>query len=173
MDGLAKEVCKRLPLAEAVLRMMRFVCDDSFLADVFERNRGRSYQRNLSFALMVQLIGDALTRHNGSGRKSFEAAEGAEILPTTIRAVYRKLARLPLSLSTAFLRESNVRLRELFPDAKLNWRVPESCATWRLLFTTVRKSNTLPNDSEHCVRCSDKSWAESWSSVSRLIPGWQ
>lgn len=139
MDGLAKEVCKRLPLAESVMRMMRFVCDDDFLADVFERNRGRSYQRDLSFALMVQLIADALIKHGGSGRKSFESAEEADRLPTTIRAVYRKLARLPLSLSTALLRESTVRLRELFPDAKLNWRVPESLRDFEVVVHDGKK----------------------------------
>ena len=139
MDGLSKEVCKRLPLAEAVLRMLWFVCDEDFLEEAFERHRGRSYQRNLSFALMVQLVADALIKHDGSGLKSFEAADEAEVLPTTIRAVYRKLARLPLSLSIGFLRESTARLRELFPESMLNWSVPESVGHFEVVIHDGKK----------------------------------
>ena len=127
MDGLSKEVCKRLPLAEAVLRMLHFVCDGDFLADLFERKRGRSYERNITFGTMVSLISDALLKYDGSGHKSFLKAEEGGTLPVTIRAAYKKLAGIPIPLSTAFLCEATARLQELFPQEQLGWRVPDPC----------------------------------------------
>ena len=56
MEGFAKEVAKRLPLAEAALRLLAFVCQEDFLNEIFERYRGRSYEKIISFALLVQLI---------------------------------------------------------------------------------------------------------------------
>ena len=75
MEGFAKEVAKRLPLAEAALRLLAFVCQEDFLNEIFERYRGRSYEKIISFALLVQLIADALLEHDGSGHKSFQRAE--------------------------------------------------------------------------------------------------
>ena len=42
MDGFVRDVASRLPLAESVLRLFDFVCQDDFLSDVFRRHRGRS-----------------------------------------------------------------------------------------------------------------------------------
>lgn len=139
MDGFEKEVCKRLPLAEAVLRLFRFTCDPEFLEDVFERHRGRSYTRELTFPTMVHLISDALMEHEGSGHKSFQRAEQAGQLDASIRAAYGKLARLPLPLSTALLCEASGRLRKLFPEAVEGWQVPESLAELEVVFHDGKK----------------------------------
>jgi hypothetical protein len=58
----AREVCARLPLAEACLRLVDLLSHDDFLADLFERYRGRSYEKVISFPTFVQLIADALER---------------------------------------------------------------------------------------------------------------
>ena len=44
MEGFAKEVCKRLPLGEAALRLFDFITHEEFLDGVFERYRGRSFE---------------------------------------------------------------------------------------------------------------------------------
>jgi len=139
MEGLSKVVCKRLPLAEALLRMLHFVCDDSFLSELYEQHRGSSYERKISFATMVSLISDALLQHGGSGNKGFSNAREEGELEATVRAAYGKLAQMPISVSTAFLRESTRRLLELFPDAMLNCRVPESLRSMEVIIHDGKK----------------------------------
>ena len=67
----AREVLSRLPLAEAVLSLWRWVADPLFLLSVFARHRGQGYEKEISFEVLVQLIADALLEHQGSGKKSF------------------------------------------------------------------------------------------------------
>jgi Transposase DDE domain len=118
MEGFAKEVCKRLPLGEATLRLFDFISEEDFLGDVFERYRGRSYQDIIRFPLFVQLITDALLQHGGSGHRSFQNAVENEELEATIRAMYGKLARVPISLSVGFFGEATRRLEQVFPAAE-------------------------------------------------------
>jgi hypothetical protein len=126
MDGFDKEVCKRLPLGEAVLRLFDFVCEEEFLQGVFDRHRGRSYEDVITFPLFVQLIADALLEHDGSGRRSFLRAEKDGDLETTIRAAYGKLSRTPLPLSIGLLSEGTARLNEIFPQSVAGQEVPDS-----------------------------------------------
>jgi uncharacterized protein (DUF2267 family) len=126
MAEFVREVANRLPLAEAVLSLFGWICDEQFLADVYEKHRGRSYESELTFATMVQLIADALMEHGGSGRKSFRRAEEAGELPTTIRSVYRKLSNLPIELSMGFFHETTLRLQEIYPTQTAQNDVPKS-----------------------------------------------
>ena len=52
MEGFDKEVCRRLPLAEAALRMLDYVCQEEFLQEVFAKHHGRSYEDLITFAMM-------------------------------------------------------------------------------------------------------------------------
>ena len=126
MAEFVREVADRLPLAEAVLSLFGWICDEQFLGEVFEKHRGRSYESQLTFATMVQLIADALMQHGGSGRQSFLRAEEAGELPTTIRSVYRKLGNLPIELSTGFFHEVSQRLQEIYPTQAAQNDVPKS-----------------------------------------------
>lgn len=109
----AEQTLARLPLAESVLLLWQQVADPAFLQDLFDRHRGRCYDKVLSFPHLVQLIADALLQHDGSARASFEHALQDEALEVTIPAAYGKLRRLPVALSTAFLTEGAARLRPL------------------------------------------------------------
>jgi hypothetical protein len=113
----AREVLSRLPLAEAVLSLWRWVADPLFLLSVFARHRGLGYEREISFEVLVQLIADALLEHQGSGRKSFERGREQGLLTASVQAVYQKLGRMPLGLSEAWLAESTARLRPVYPEA--------------------------------------------------------
>jgi hypothetical protein len=139
MEGFEKEVCKRLPLGEAVLRLFDFVCQEKFLQDVFERHRGRSYTSVIEFPTFVQLIADALLKHNGSGRKSFQRAEINGDLETTIRAPYGKLARVPLSLSVGLLSETTSVLNEVFPETVADSEVPASLHEMEVIYYDGKK----------------------------------
>jgi hypothetical protein len=117
MDALARPVLARLPLAEAVLLIWSWVSEASFLDGLFKRHRGRSYEKVITFPLMVNLIADALLQRGGSANKSFEQAIEDKELQASVQAAYGKLSRLPISLSMAFLAGCTDRLRSLFPNA--------------------------------------------------------
>jgi hypothetical protein len=121
----AREVLSRLPLAEAVLRLWRWVADPLFLLSVFARHRGLGYEKEISFGVLVELMADALLEHQGSGRKSFERGREQGLLTASVQAVYQKLGRVPLGLSEAWLAESTARLRPVYPGAA---RLPGSPA---------------------------------------------
>jgi hypothetical protein len=113
----AREVLSRLPLAEAVLSLWRWVADPVFLLSVFARHRGLGYEKEISFKVLVQLIADALLEHQGSGKTSFARGREQGLLTASVQAVYQKLSRIPLGLSEAWLAESTARLRPIYPEA--------------------------------------------------------
>src|SRR5947209_1941769 len=122
-----REVCQRLPLAEACLRLLDFVTHDDFLAGVFARHRGHSYEGAISFPVFVHLIGDALLQHHASARQSFTRAREEGDLRASVTAAYGKLSRVPLALSQGFLAEAAARLQQVFPPARQP--VPASLAS--------------------------------------------
>jgi hypothetical protein len=111
----AEETLARLPLAESVLLLWQEVADAAYLQNLFEKYRGRSYKKILSFPSLVQLTADALLQYDGSARASFEHALERDALDVSIPAAYGKLGRVPIPLSTAFLGEGTARLRALLP----------------------------------------------------------
>jgi hypothetical protein len=121
----ARAVLRRLPLAEATVRLWRWVGDAGTLDDLFERHRGACYTDKLTFPVITHLIADALLEHHGSARKSFERGKERGELPVSIVAAYGKLKRLPQSLSEAFLAEGSARLQAIFP-AQQGAKLPAS-----------------------------------------------
>lgn len=132
MDRPAPEVLARMPLGEAVLLLWRWLAEAKHLQSVFERWRGRCYQKVISFPLIVHLIADALLEFAGSGRKSFVRAKERKELAASVRAVYGKLARMPIPLSMAFLAECTDRLRPLYPE-QAQTRLPKSLAGFQVV----------------------------------------
>lgn len=117
MDTFEREVCQRLPLADAVLRLLDFSTQDDFLDGIFDRYRGRSYEDILTFPQFVQVIADTLLRRQRSAHQNFQHAHTQGTLPTCVEALYGKLRRVPLTLSQGLLGEATHRLRQVFPDA--------------------------------------------------------
>lgn len=117
MNGFTREVLARLPLADVVLMVLSHVLEPAFLQSLFAENRGRSYEKTLTFSGLVQLMADALLEHAGSGRKSFRAARERAAMPVSDPAAYGKLRRIPVPLSVAFLSRTTERVRALFPSA--------------------------------------------------------
>ncbi len=93
------------------------MAEASFLQGIFERYRGRSYEKVITFPLMVDLLADALLERGGSAHKAFEQAIVDDNLKASVQAAYGKLRRLPVPLSMAFLARCTDRLRTLFPTA--------------------------------------------------------
>lgn len=132
MAVVSPEVLARMPLAESVLTLWCWVADDAYLNQIFDRHRGRCYEKILSFSLMVRLIRDALLEHEGSARKSFEHAAQREELETSYNAAYGKLGRLPIPVSMGFLSGCAARLMEVFPQSEMACvPVPDSLTKFR------------------------------------------
>jgi len=124
MDAIDTKAWQRVPLAEAVLTLWRFVVDQDRLEDLFERLRHRCYTRILEFHTLVQLMHDALLVYRGSGRQAFERAKKDGQLPVSIQAAFGKLGRVPVELSQGFLAECMDRLRQVFPKTTLRTLPP-------------------------------------------------
>lgn len=125
MDDFDRTVLQRVPLAEATLLLLAHSTREPFLDDLYDRNRGRCYEKVLSFSTLVRLICDALIQHQGSGRKSCDHAAERDALPVTPSAFYRKLGRVPLAVTHAMLSETTTRIAPLSP-ARNSSSIPTS-----------------------------------------------
>lgn len=112
-----RAIWAKMPLAEAVFEVFRYVGDETRLQAIFDRTRGRCYDDVIRFPSLVTLIGDALLQHGGSGNQSFTRARETGELKGSKVAAYGKLGRLPVRLSEAFLAELTHDIRALFPAA--------------------------------------------------------
>ena len=133
LDQYGRETLQRVPLADATLLLWAYVLQPPFLAQVFAEYRGRSFEETLTFARFVDLIGDALVHHEGSGRQSFSRAQEQGTLATSSEAVYGKLRRVPLSLSLGFFREGTTRLRAVLPPQHVATELPSSLAAFTVV----------------------------------------
>jgi hypothetical protein len=138
------EVLQRLPLSEAVLLLARHATAADVLNDLFDRHRGAAYQRELSFATLVTLIGDALLEHDGSGRQSFQRGRHQGELTVSIQAAYQKLARLPFAVSEAFVAEATQRLLQVLPAPTPNTCLPASLHAWEIVVVDGKVVKRVP-----------------------------
>jgi hypothetical protein len=108
-------VLSKLPLADATWRILHFTLADSWLEDLWERERGPCYEKVLKFSTLAHLVGEALTQHGGSGRQAFERGQESDTLPVAISSTFAKLGNLPLPLSEELLEEGTQRLEKILP----------------------------------------------------------
>src|SRR5437764_11726456 len=132
MDAWAWPVLERLPLAEAVLLAWSHVAEEGYLRELFDQHRGACYEKQLSFPVLVQLIGDVLMGQSPSARRRFTDAVAAAELPASSPAAYGKLRRLPVPLSVAFLAGCTARLQALWPAASAV-TLPPCVRDWSVL----------------------------------------
>lgn len=115
MDAFEQELMRRSPLAACVLETADFIFDEALLNSIWQRHHGRCYEDVLRFDDFVRLMRDALVRHSGSAHALFVELERDDAQPVDESNFYRKLARTPVELSRALLREGTGRLAELMP----------------------------------------------------------
>jgi hypothetical protein len=134
MEAPTRDTLARLPLAEAVLTLWRWVADSGSLDQIFDDNRGRCYEKILSFSLIVYLVRDALLEYGGSGRKSFDEAKDRGELEASYRAAYGKLGRIPIPVSAAMLARCTARLGEVYPgEPQAQTPLPASLEGYRVI----------------------------------------
>jgi len=138
--AFARAALDRVPLAQSVLLLWQQMADPAVLQALFAKHRGRAYDKVLSFPTFVHLIADALLRHDGSARASFERALDHNALPVSIPAAYGKLRRLPIAVSVALLTEGTARLHELLPVQPTPAAIPRSM---RAFTVTILDGKTI------------------------------
>ncbi|MFM7055700.1 MAG: transposase [Planctomycetota bacterium] len=115
MDAaLFSDLACTLPLAEAAHVLLCECLDRERLTSIYEKHRGRSYERIISFPVMVELISDSLMNQGGSACRTFSRAQEVGDPETSRVAAYRKLGRTPIPLSMAFFTECNQNLLDTF-----------------------------------------------------------
>jgi hypothetical protein len=114
-ETFSAAVLSKLPLADAAWRILHFTLADPWLEDLWNRERGRCYQKVLDFSTLARLVAEALTLHGGSGRQAFERGHELDTLPVAISSAFEKLGNLPLPLSEKLLEEGARRLAEILP----------------------------------------------------------
>ena len=115
MTAFENELMRRSPLAGAVLEISDFIFDPQLLDSIYAEHRGRCYEDKLDFNTFLRLMRDALVRHGGSAHKLFVELEASDDEPIDESNFYRKLARTPVDVSRALLREGTQRLSGLMP----------------------------------------------------------
>jgi hypothetical protein len=128
LEALAPLIVARTPLANATLTLWAYLLKPAVLEGIFQRHRGRSFEQVLCFTTFVELIRDALVLHGGSARQGLQRAEQQGDLPTCKEAVYGKLRRVPISLSTGFFEDVAALMRPLLPADHAVADVPASLA---------------------------------------------
>jgi hypothetical protein len=128
------EASRRLPLAEAAFRLFDFTLNDDVLETFFENYRGRSYENIITFPLFVHLVSDALLGHRGSAHQTFCNAQEDGSLKASVQAMYGKLRRVPLALSTQLFAEAAQRLRSVASPAVSNVLPVSLAEFWPLGF---------------------------------------
>jgi hypothetical protein len=147
MDDFDRSVLQRVPLAEATLLLLSHATREPFLEDLYDRNRGRCYEKELSFSTLVRLVQDALIQYQGSGRKSCDHAAERDAMPVTSSAFYRKLGRVPLAVARALLSETTTRIAPLSP-ARDSQAIPASLRGMVLLPIDGKKIKNVAKRAE-------------------------
>jgi Transposase DDE domain len=118
VNAFEQELMRRSPLAACVLEISDFIFDDRLLSSIWGGHRGRCYEDVLKFDDFLRLMRDALVHHGGSAHQLFVELERDDAQPVDESNFYRKLARTPVGLSRALLRECTARLAGLMPAAE-------------------------------------------------------
>ena len=101
------------PLAQALLLQFWAMWSPSQLERLYEENRGRSYERKLSFASLVDMMVKVMVTKGGSFWRVLRKASHSGELKASYQAVYGKIGRMPLRVSEALVRHSAEVLEEL------------------------------------------------------------
>jgi hypothetical protein len=113
MDAFSKQLVGRLPLACATLELFDFAFDEQLIKGIYDDHRGRCYTDVLHFPRLLELVRDCLLQHGGSGHRLFLELEREGAEPVDESNFYRKLARMPVAVSRALLRQATAKLTEL------------------------------------------------------------
>jgi hypothetical protein len=137
------EVLRRLPLAEGVMRLLRFGLADNLLDDVFRQHHGRSYEDVLRFPQFVHLLADGLFEQQRSGHQTFQRALDEGRVDISLQAIYGKLRRVPISLSLGLFDTASAQMRSV-ASSVIAQPLPASLQSfWALAFDGKKLKHVL------------------------------
>jgi hypothetical protein len=108
-DEFSVEAIRRVPVAEGVLSTLAVLFSEKRMAALYENHRGASYENDLSFHSVVELMYSAVIEHEAGGSEAFKAARAADKIGVSDQAVYGKIRRMRQSLSNALVCELHFR----------------------------------------------------------------
>jgi len=144
MTSFDLAVLHRLPLAEAVYRVLAYAWDDAFLEELYQAHRGSQYTKTISFPTLVHLVSDALFVGR-SGLQTFQQGQADGVLQASVEACYRKLGRVTPALSTALLEGATQRLEALFPTGGDERPLPAALAGFTGIVVDGKVSKGVPH----------------------------
>jgi hypothetical protein len=144
MNGFSLQVLNKVPLAQATFRVLAFALDDGLLDAIYQEHRGKTYTKIITFPLITRLVCDALFQDK-SGRRVFEKARQEETLAASVEAAYKKLSRVPVAVSTAFLEGTSARVRELFPQRCEETSLPASLRRFSGIVVDGKATKQIPH----------------------------
>lgn len=117
MNALHQLLQDRSSIAVAVMETLAYVTRPAVLDTLYDAHRGRCYEGELGFCPMMDMLARALIEHGGSGHRQYVLAErdpARQPRPVVDSSnFYRKLARTPVGVTRALLRECTAELRRL------------------------------------------------------------
>jgi len=122
-DEFSREAIQRVPVAEGVLMALAVLFSEERMAALYEQHRGASYEREITFHTLVELMYSAVIEHKAVGSAAFETARNARKLDVSDQATYGKIRRVRQALSNALVCTSMKPLMEMFPEF-VETRVP-------------------------------------------------
>lgn len=126
-DEFSLEAMRRVPVAEGVLMALSFLFSEERMAALYEQHRGASYEREITFHTLVELMYSAVVEHEAVGNAAIQTARKSGKLTVSDQAAYGKIRRVRQSLSNALVCSSMEPLMEMFPDS-IETRTP-ACFT--------------------------------------------
>jgi hypothetical protein len=144
MEPFELAVIQRLPLAEAVYRVLAFGLDTASLEQIFAAHHDNSYTKVISFDVLTHLVSDALFAGK-SGLPVFQKGRDDGTLNSSVEALYRKLRRVPPALSMALLEQTAQRLEPLFPPGLQERPLPAELAEFTGIVVDGKVSKGVPH----------------------------
>jgi Transposase DDE domain len=118
MPIVIPDLWKKLPFAEAFWQFFKASWPDEALQALFDRHRGRGYERKLTFVLVVRLLCESIVLQRGRLLPTMLHWSESGGLAATIQAIYQKIGRMPRAVSHALVCADAQRLAELCPDLR-------------------------------------------------------
>lgn len=114
-DDFERQALDRLPLAQACLTVLDQALRPEDLARLYDRNRGRGYEAELSFGRFIAVLRDCLLGPNTSARPALPEAADRGDLPVSMKAFYDELGHLNPAVGSALLAHAHDRLKSPLP----------------------------------------------------------
>ena len=114
MDAVLENLRDKMPMATALHQTLAYIFNPQTLDAIYDENRGRCYNREITFDNFVKLTAEALLQHGGSANRIYTLAQQNDReMPASAKSFYSKLKNMPIEVSRAMLRQCTRELTGL------------------------------------------------------------